>query len=251
MSSYHLLSSLVLFCFTCTTSKNGGDVNASTTQLWQVDMDNSSVLPFYHFWDECVGSGHASLALREDYRYELEEASNAIGFKYVRFHGILDDDVGCVNGVNDYSFVNIDNIFDFLVSINMKPYVEISFMPEYLASDSSSTVFHYKGGISSPSSFNTWYSFIHTLIEHLVDRYGIDQVSQWPFEVWNEPNCGFYYQGGCCGCDNCGDIKEYFLLYNSTYLAIKVEIEIIFFSFVFVVLFFFCTRFVVASLFFF
>ena len=93
------------------------------------------------------------------------------------------DDVGAVNGVNSYSFVNIDKIFDFLLSINMKPFVEISFMPQDFASNTSCTWLHYKGIISPPKDFQTWYSFITNWTSHLVDRYGINEVSTWYFEV--------------------------------------------------------------------
>ena len=146
------------------------------TQSWMIDINNSTQLPLYHFWDECVGSGHANLALRSDYQYQLKQAKDSIGFKYVRFHGILDDDVGTVNGNNDYSFINIDNIFDYLIAA-MKPYVEISFMPQIFASNADSTVFHYKGGISEPKSWFTWYQFIQNWMTHLIDRYGVDEVS--------------------------------------------------------------------------
>lgn len=62
------------------------------------------------------------MALREDYQQQLLTAHEKVGITSVRFHGVLDDDVGPVNGVNDYSFVNIDKIYDYIVSIDMKPY---------------------------------------------------------------------------------------------------------------------------------
>ena len=194
----------------------------SSTQLWQIDISNGSSLALYHFWDKCVGSGHASLALRQDYHYQLKQVQQTIGFEYVRFHGILDDDVGAVNGINDYSFINIDSIFDFLLSINMKPYVEISFMPDLFASGSQTT-FHYKGNITPPKSFSDWYYFIQTLISHLVDRYSLSEVLKWYFEVWNEPNCNFNnaHDAGCCCTSECGNITTYFLFYNTTASAIK------------------------------
>eukprot|EP01084_Bolivina_argentea_P292328 502535_1 len=106
-----------------------------TSQEWKITIDDSSTSPFYYFWDTCVGSGHAALMLRNDWRQWMKQGVDNIGFKYVRGHGILDDDVGSVNGLNDYSFVNIDKIYRHLLSINMKPYVEISFMPNLFASN--------------------------------------------------------------------------------------------------------------------
>jgi xylan 1,4-beta-xylosidase len=72
----------------------------------------------------CVGSGHAALALRADYRDYMTRVQKDIGFKYVRFHGLLNDDMSAytlVNGKPTYSFFNIDSIFDFLRSIQMRP----------------------------------------------------------------------------------------------------------------------------------
>ena len=213
-------------------------VFCESTQHWKSTISSSTSYEFNFFWNECVGSGHGSLALREDWQQQLKFAHDKIGFSSVRFHGILDDDVGSVNGVNDYSFVNIDKIYDYLLSIDMKPYVEISFMPRDFAS-TSNTTFHYKGNISPPKDWNTWNDFIKQWMQHLIARYTIDVVSQWKFEgissnyclscnslfvmqytVWNEPNCGFYVTKGCCGCD-CPYYDEYMELYANTATSIK------------------------------
>ena len=96
-------------------------------------------------------------------------------------HGILDDDVGIVNGINDYSFVNVDKIYDYLVSIDMKPYIEISFMPQAFASYNCQ-ILHYNANVTPPKNYTIWNDFINQWVTHLVDRYGIDTVSQWKFE---------------------------------------------------------------------
>lgn len=110
-----------------------------------------------------------------------------------------------------YSFFNVDQHYDFLQSIGMQPLVELSFMPELLASHANETIFHYKGGISPPANYAKWSRFISAFAQHLVDRYGIAEVSNWFFEVWNEPNCGFWT----------GSQQEYFHLLYVTYNAIK------------------------------
>ena len=155
-------------------------------QTWSIDISNSGELHFEFWWNKCVGSGHGSLALRQDWQQRLKYIHDETGMERVRFHGILNDDVGSYNGENDYSFINIDKIYDYLLSIGMHPYVEISFMPDDFAS-TSNTVFHYKGNISPPKDWSVWYGFIQTWMTHLIDRYGIDEVSKWKFEVWNEP----------------------------------------------------------------
>jgi xylan 1,4-beta-xylosidase len=106
----------------------------------------SETRPFPHFWEHCVGSDHALMALRADWQRQLKRCHKELGFQYVRFHGLLSDDVGTVRNENRktlYSFFNADQIFDYLLSIEMKPFVELSFMPEALASGRE-TVFHSK-----------------------------------------------------------------------------------------------------------
>jgi xylan 1,4-beta-xylosidase len=159
------------------------------------------------------GSGHALLGLRADWRQQLTQQQQALGWRYVRFHGILDDDMSVLqmrDGKPLYSFFNIDSIYDFLLSINMKPIIELGFMPEDIASGNA-TVFHYKGNTTPPKSNALWFDLIQTLVKHLIDRYGIEEVRTWPFEVWNEPNCGFFS----------GTQQQYYELLAVTYRAIK------------------------------
>jgi len=118
-----------------------------------------------------------------------------------------------------YSFFNIDYSFDYLLSIGIRPIVEISFMPELLASGNY-TVFHYQGNITPPKNWTDWQNLVKALVGHFVDRYGVDEVQNWRFEVWNEPNCGFYYEPNCCG-TGCGSQQQYFELYANTATAVK------------------------------
>jgi xylan 1,4-beta-xylosidase len=170
--------------------------------------------PLPHCWEHTVGSCHAPLALRADWQAQLRQCHEALGFRYVRFHGLLSDDVGTLvrthGGLLD-SFLNADRIFDFLLSIGMKPFVELSFMPEALASGRT-TVFKYRGNVTPPSHYRQWAAFIKRLVAHWVDRYGIREVADWFFEVWNEPNLGAFWTGSR---------KDYFTLYRSTVGAIK------------------------------
>lgn len=167
------------------------------------------------YWTKCVGSCHAATALREDWRKQLKKCREELGFEYVRFHGLLNDDMSvCLrkeDGSIEYSFFNVDSIFDFLLNIGMKPFIELSFMPSALASGSK-TVFHYKGNITPPKSYDEWADLIGALADHLVRRYGVEEVREWFFEVWNEPNLDMFWAG---------TMEDYFRLYQSTALAIK------------------------------
>ncbi len=174
--------------------------------------DKSAPLP--HFWEHTVGSGHAPLALRADWQRQLRQCREQLGFRHVRFHDLLSDDMGTLMDEQQkllYSFFNADQICDFLLSIGMKPFVELSFMPSTLSS-SSTTVFHYGGNVTPPKDYAEWAKFIARLVTHWVQRYGIDEVSTWLFEVWNEPNLKSFWTG---------TQADYFKLYRFTAQAIK------------------------------
>ena len=98
---------------------------------------------------------------------------------------------------------------------------QVSFMPELLAEYTNRTVFHYKGILSPPKSFADWTDFIEAFGTALIDRYGLDEVKAWYFEVWNEPNCcGGYPDTGCCG-PSCGNTSMYGELFSNTWTGLK------------------------------
>jgi xylan 1,4-beta-xylosidase len=177
------------------------------------DIANSTE-PFPHFWEHTVGSCHATMALRADWQKQLLRCHKELGFQHVRFHGILSDDMGTLMNEMDqlvYSFFNADQICDFLLSIGMKPFMELSFMPSALSS-AGDIVFHYKGNVTPPRDYNQWATLLNKLVGHWVTRYGIDEVSKWFFEIWNEPNLGAFWKG---------TQQDYFLLYQYSVKAVK------------------------------
>ena len=183
---------------------------------------NGEKRPLDRYWKFCIGSCHAATALREDYRQMLRKCHRDLGFKYLRFHGLFNDDMSVVSrpmfsNQLILSFSNIDSIFDFLLSIGMKPFVELSFMPDVLKS-SNTTIFHYKGNTSPPADYDKWAWFIGEFVKHIISRYGRAEVRTWFFEVWNEPNLGG--DGSPYGFWS-GDMAEYFKLYKVTADAVK------------------------------
>ena len=174
--------------------------------------------PFPHYWEQMFGSGRAILSLRESYREDLRAVKKVADFKYVRFHAILHDEVGVYNedehGNPVYNFAYVDQIYDGLLQNGVRPLVEISFMPKKLAFNPDALhPFWYKQNVSPPKSMERWDDLIRHFAQHLVDRYGIDEVSQWYFEVWNEPNIDFW--GGV------PRQRSYFELYDHTARALK------------------------------
>jgi xylan 1,4-beta-xylosidase len=153
--------------------------------------------PFPHFWEQMFGSGRAVLALRENYRKDVRLVKAVADFRYVRFHAIFHDEVGLYDedatGKAVYNFSYIDQIYDGLLAEGVRPFVELSFMPQKLASDPQGIFgFWYKPNNSPPKDYAKWDALIDAFARHLIERYGIDEVAQWYFEVWNEPNIGFW-----------------------------------------------------------
>lgn len=170
--------------------------------------------PFPHFWEHTIGSSHATMALRADWQKQMTRCHIELGFKHVRFHGLLSDDMStflCENNQPIYSFFNSDQIWDFLLSIGMRPFIELSFMPTALSSGGE-VVFHYKGNVNPPKNYEDWEKFILKIVNHWAQRYGNEEVSKWFFEVWNEPNLDAFWKG---------KQEDYFKLYKHTANAIK------------------------------
>lgn len=97
-----------------------------------------------------------------------------------------------------YNFTIVDRIFDAYLAGNVKPYLQIGFMPLALASNPEPYFFDfdpaagpdsiYTGWSHTPTSFDKWEQLVHEWAIHTVDRYGVDEVNSWYWEVWNEPN---------------------------------------------------------------
>ncbi|HMI35987.1 MAG TPA: hypothetical protein VK505_00015 [Steroidobacteraceae bacterium] len=174
--------------------------------------------PFPHFWEQMFGSGRAVLSLRDNYRKDVRLVKAVADFRYVRFHAIFHDEVGLydedASGRAVYNFSYVDQIYDGLLAEGVRPFVELSFMPQKLASDPLGIFgFWYKPNNSPPKDYAKWDAMIDALARHFIERYGIDEVAQWYFEVWNEPNIGFWggkpYQ------------STYYELYDHTARALK------------------------------
>jgi xylan 1,4-beta-xylosidase len=171
--------------------------------------------PLNTFFKTCVGAGRANEGLRADWQQQLAEVKRDAGFQYIRMHGLLTDDMGVykvdAQGRERYNFQYIDALYDYILSIGMKPFVELGFMPSALASGDK-TIFWWRGNVTPPKSYERWETLIRTLTEHFTERYGDQEVKTWYFEVWNEPNLDGFWAGSQ---------EEYFKLYAHAARAIK------------------------------
>lgn len=183
----------------------------------QVDL-RSEAVPFPHFWETVFGSERPFMVLRENILEHYRIGREELGFRYMRAHGVLQDEMGIyrefsIDGAEQvvYDWRAVDKVYDQLLEIGIKPFVELSFMPVQLASGTK-TLFHWQGNITPPKDYNKWADLCEAFARHLVERYGLDEVRTWYFEIWNEPNLDYFWAGSQA---------EYFKLYDYAVEAIK------------------------------
>jgi xylan 1,4-beta-xylosidase len=209
---------IFLFCLTSAIVFGQNPKEKTTTskdRIIKVDY-NKSAGQMNKMFKECIGAGRANEGLRADWQQQLTMVKKECDFKYIRMHGLLTDDMGVYRedskGNPEYNYQYVDALFDFLISIKMKPFVELGFMPSALASGNQ-TIFWWKGNVTPPKDYKKWEDLIRNLTQHFTERYGADEVKTWYFEVWNEPNLspGFWT----------GSQADYFKLYDYSSRAIK------------------------------
>ena len=167
------------------------------------------------YWKTCVGAGRANEGLRAAFQRQLRQVQEQIGFRYLRFHGLLHDDMFVVreneSGEKLYNFQYIDELFDSMLEMQIRPFVELSFFPSCLKGGDA-TQFWWKANITPPETWDGWCALIDRLIRHWLQRYGEAEVRTWYFEVWNEPNLNSFWDG---------TRSQYFSLYAATAQTIK------------------------------
>ncbi|HEY4787456.1 MAG TPA: glycoside hydrolase, partial [Bacteroidales bacterium] len=217
MNKAQLLFVILGSLFLSNVTGQSNNLSTAVNQERMINLDFAKVKgPFNTMFKECVGAGRANEGLRADWQQQLALAKKECDFKYIRMHGLLTDDMGVYKedrkGNPEYNFQYIDVLYDYILSIGMKPFVELGFMPAALASGNQ-TIFWWKGNVTPPKDCDKWEGLIRKLTEHFTERYGSDEVKTWYFEVWNEPNLspGFWS----------GTQEEYFKLYKYSVQAIK------------------------------
>lgn len=181
------------------------------------DINNQGKI-LHHYAQTVCCVGTARDILNADIQAMLRRLQNEIHYKYIKFHGMFCDDMQLFNidrsGKPYLSFIMLDKAMDFLRSIGLKPLLQLSFMPEQLASDLQRTNFYLKYNVSPPKDMDLWCDMVRETIEHYIDRYSLEEVQQWLFCVWNEPDTspdmfGFYKD------------EDFFELYRKTYETVK------------------------------
>lgn len=183
-------------------------------------IERNKKIPFRNNATFCIGTGRLGLALQKEYQEQLKIVQDEIGFSYIRGHGLFSDDLAIYqqyedeegNTHSEYNFTYLDMIMDNFRDLRIRPFLELGFMPEKMASGEQ-TVFYWKGNVTPPADYREWCALVKNTLQHLIERYGRDEVVTWPIEVWNEPNLPGFWKDK--------DMQEYFKLFEKTFYAVK------------------------------
>lgn len=188
------------------------------SKIYEIRKD--AAVPFYNNVDYCIGTGRMGLALQREYLDQLKIVQEEIGFRHIRGHGLFSEDMAIYQEYEDesgqkrgeYNFTYLDLVMDSYQKLGLRPFLELGFMPDKLASGSQ-TIFYWRGNTTPPKSYDDWCALVTATLQHLMERYGVEEVVKWPIEVWNEPNLPGFWKDA--------DMEEYFKLFHRTFEAVK------------------------------
>lgn len=180
-----------------------------------VEVDANKYKSFMNNVNRIITFGRAYEGLIADVQNQLTDIQKNFNYDYVRFTGIFNEDMYVYSedekGNSIFNWNYIDKLIDFLLSIKLKPFINLGYMPEKIASDDK-YIFKWKGNISYPKDIEKWNVLITNFISHLIDRYGIEEVESWYFEVWNNPDLNIFWPNSK---------EKYFEFFKSTLNSIK------------------------------
>ena len=229
-------ASLMLFCIAIT----AGIAAGQTPQASPVSINVNLARPVGAYkpissWFGYDESNYTTMKYGRQLLNELHDLSPAP--VYIRTHHLLTSGNGVpelkwsssnvfrldANGKPVYDFTITDQTFDEFQKAGVRPMVELGFMPRDLAAPVPGITeyqLHYPkptmGGASNnpPKDYKMWRELVRKYTEHLVERYGRQQVSTWYFEVWNEPDIGYWH----------GTPEEYFKLYDYAVAGVRAAL---------------------------
>ena len=164
-------------------------------------------------WRNAIAVDLPATLLRADLQSHLAKLQRNLGYRYIRTYGFLQDEMAIVARRKDGSLAfrwdQADKALDTLLQIGLRPFVNLSPMPVALASGAT-TVFDWVN-TTPPRDYAEWGQLMGAFARHCLDRYGLDEIAQWYYEVWNEPNINFWT----------GTQEDYWKLYDVSAKALK------------------------------
>ena len=202
----------------------------------KINIDFSkNIGEMYPFWS-FFGADEPNYAYMKDGKKLLSELSTMSPVPvYFRAHNLLTSGHDTLNlkwgstnvytedsnGNPIYDWTIIDKIFDTYLQRGIKPLAQFSFMPEALSIKPLPYEHHWQPGMPydkvytgwtyPPKDYKKWADLVYEWVKHSVARYGKTEVESWYWELWNEPNIGYWS----------GTVEEYCKLYDYTADAAK------------------------------
>ena len=182
--------------------------------------DRHSTVPAFignpgHF----MSVGRAVACLRSDVREQISKVRADCGITHIRLRDIFSDALYIYyedeNREPIYSWQSLDSVFDFILSSGIKPFPEIGYMPEKLATKKQYSGWQYKANVSMPRSMAAWKALIKHFLQHYIDKYGIEELNTWYFDFWTSPDLKIknaYWNDG---------MENFFEFYKTTYEAFR------------------------------
>lgn len=166
-----------------------GYIRRDTLPIVYCDTEGT---PLRHTFQTLTSVARASDLLQEDILNMIRRMQVNLHYRYIKFHGLFADEMMVVHRRADghlrFNFALIDRVIENLAALGLKPWMQLSFMPTALASNPNKTVFELPMNTSPPADMEEWCSLVRSLVVHLIERFGIDEVADWPFCVWSEPD---------------------------------------------------------------
>lgn len=160
--------------------------------------------------------GRAFDVLDAEVQSQIRVAANELQFDYCRFHNIFGDEMNCINlnseSLYEFNFLNCIKVFDFLLSVNIKPFVELGFFPKQISNKQMKAFSGYRLNTGGEIDHQLWHKMIEKFAIVLINRYGTQEISKWRFEFFNEPDLKAFWPNS---------FDEYIELYNDTYKIMK------------------------------
>jgi xylan 1,4-beta-xylosidase len=178
---------------------------------------------FRHSWEELANIDQFHWMTRADVLEQLEMAHDELGVRHVRAAGMFDDKMRVwAYGPDQFHFKQqdrflrtnyqiIDYVMDRLLKKGVRPMYTTCFMPSRMANGES--LLWDRSYSNPPKDHDEWKDFVTQSVRHAYDRYGADEVRQWYFEVWNEPNLNPPFFAGTQ--------EDFFKLWSVAFHAIK------------------------------
>ena len=174
----------------------------------------SDARPVEQPWRFLMNGGTAGDLLRADVRQHILMLHRELKFSYIRFWDIYAPELLLReksstenrNEAAEYNFSRLDMIIDFLLENEMRPYIELGNKPFLLMQSSVETLSNIRR--TEPfSNLQEYSDFLHSMVRHYVNRYGIEEVEKWYFEQWRSAEQN--------------DLKDYFETFETVYRTVK------------------------------